>query len=74
MLGSFEHHVLEKMGKPRAPRSFVHGADVIPEVYRDQRQPMILGKDHFEPVVEFVPRKFEKNNRKLLQTALRPHW
>src|SRR5438552_8314763 len=42
---TFEHHVLEKMSKSRAARDFICRTHVVPQIYRDHRQAVILGKD-----------------------------
>ncbi len=54
VLRALEHHVLEQVGETGAPRLFVGRPDVIPEIHRDQRQPVILGEDHVEPVGQRV--------------------
>ena len=50
VLRALEHHVLEEVREAGAARLLVGRADVIPEVHRDQRQPVILGQDDLEPV------------------------
>ena len=42
ILGALKHHVFEQMRKARAPRLFVSRPDVIPEVDRHQRQPLVF--------------------------------
>ena len=50
VLRALEHHVLEEVREAGAARLLVGGPDVIPEVDRDERQPVVLGQDHAQPV------------------------
>ena len=50
VLRPLKHHVLEQMRETGAPRLFVGGADVVPEVDGDERQPVVLRQDHAQPV------------------------
>ena len=54
VLRALEHHVLEQVREPGAARLLVRRTDVIPEVHRHQRQPVILGQDHVEAVRQRV--------------------
>ena len=63
MLRPGEHHVLEQMRKARSRRLFVRGADVIPEVHRNDRQALIRRKNHFETVVEMVLGERDRRRR-----------
>ena len=42
VLGALKHHVFEQVRKAGAPGFFVGRPDVIPEVHRHQRQPLIF--------------------------------
>ena len=50
VLRPLEHQVFEQMCEARASLHFVGRADVIPEIHRDNRQPVILAEDDLEPV------------------------
>ena len=50
VLRALEHHVLEQVREARAARRLVGRTDVIPEIDRDERQPMIRREDHLEAV------------------------
>jgi hypothetical protein len=54
MFGSLEHHVFEKMRKTGPSGTLVHRSDVIPDIDGNEREAMILQKDHFQTVVELV--------------------
>ncbi len=54
VLRALKHHVLEQVGEAGSPRIFVRGTDVVPQVDRDERQPVIFGQDHFEAVRQRV--------------------
>ena len=54
VLRPLEHHVLEEVREAGAAGRLVHRADVVPDVHGDERQPLILGKDHLEAVGERV--------------------
>jgi hypothetical protein len=54
VLGAFEHHVLEEVGEAGAPGALVQRADVVPQVDRDQRQPMIFPEDDLKSVRQRV--------------------
>ncbi len=56
---TFEHHVLEKMSKSRAARDFICRTHVVPQIYRDHRQAVILGKDDDQAALQFVFFEFE---------------
>ncbi len=49
---ALEHDVLEEVGEAGLARDLVLGADVVPEVDRDDRGEVILGHDDAEAVVE----------------------
>ena len=42
VLRALEHHVLEQVREAGAARHLVGRADVVPDIHRDERQPMIL--------------------------------
>src|SRR5262245_12845137 len=69
VLRTFKHHVLEQMRKSCPPRSFVGRTNVIPEIHRHERQGVILGQDHLQPVFQFV--FLERNRGKFLGRVLR---
>ena len=50
VLRALKHHVLEQMRKAGAAGLLVGGADVIPEVDGDERQPVVLRQDHPQPI------------------------
>ena len=52
VLRALEHQVLEQVREAGAARPLVLGADVIPDVDRDDRAVVILVDDHVEPVGE----------------------
>ena len=52
VLRALEHHVLEEMREARASSHLIRGTDVIPEVHGHERQPVILGQDHVQPVAQ----------------------
>ena len=54
VLRLLKHHVLEEVRKSGSSLLFVDGSDVIPDIHRDLRQPVILDKKHIEPVGERV--------------------
>ena len=54
VLGGGEHHVLEQVGESRAARLLIGGANVVPDVDRDQRQSPVFGKNDFEAVFQAV--------------------
>src|SRR5438874_6282715 len=49
-----EHHVLEQVREPAAPRRLVRRADVVPDVHRYLRQPVVLAEDDGQPVLQAV--------------------
>ena len=61
VLRALEHQVLEQVREAGAAGHLVGGPDVVPEVHRDDRQPVIGADDHFEPV----------RKRELLELELR---
>ena len=54
MAGTLEHQVFEQVGEAGPPGRLVRGADVIPEVDRDQRQRVVPMQDDFETVLQGV--------------------
>ena len=50
VLRAFKHHVLEQVRESRAPGKFIGRPNVIPDVGGDQRQAVILGKNHDQAV------------------------
>ena len=52
VLGALEHHVLEQVGEARLARLFVLGADVVPDVDRDDGGEVVLGDDQAQAVGE----------------------
>ena len=52
--GPLEHHVLKQMGESGEPRPFVGRADMIPDIHRHQRQPVVFEQNHIEAVGESV--------------------
>ena len=54
VLRSLEHHVLEQVRESRPPRTLVRRPDVVPQVHRHQRQPVIFAQDHLQPVRQLV--------------------
>ena len=54
VLRAFEHQMLEQMREPGPPRMLVLRPDVIPDVHRHHRQPVIFVDDHAQAVVERV--------------------
>jgi hypothetical protein len=46
--------VFEQVGEAGSPRIFVRGADVVPEIHGNERQPMVFRQDHFEAVWQRV--------------------
>ena len=49
---ALEHDVLEEVGEAGLARDLVLGADVVPEVDRDDRGEVVLGDDDPQAVVE----------------------
>ncbi len=47
---ALEHDVLEEMGEAGLARDLVLGADVVPDVHRDDRGEVILGHDQAQAV------------------------
>ena len=62
VLRALEHHVLEQVREAGAARHLVGRADVVPEVDRDQRQPLVLREDDLEAVRQRERRVFEARN------------
>ncbi len=56
---TFKHHVLEKMREAGAARHFIRRANVIPQVDRNEWEPMILGQNDIEPVLQFIFFEFQ---------------
>jgi hypothetical protein len=54
VLRALEHHVLEQVGQPRAPRQLVSAPHVVPQVQRDDGERAILRQHHAQPVVQCV--------------------
>ena len=54
VLRALEEHVLEQVSEAAPPRHLVAGADVVPDVDRDQRDAVVLVEDDLETVVELV--------------------
>ena len=50
VLAAVEHQVLEQMSETGAARPLVLGADVIPDIHRDDRRLVILMDDQGQPV------------------------
>ena len=50
VLRRLEHHVLEEMREPGAAGLLIRGADVVPQIHRHERQPMILRQDHIQAI------------------------
>ncbi len=46
--------MLEQVGEAALARRLVGGADVVPDVDRDLREPVVLAEDDREPVGELV--------------------
>jgi hypothetical protein len=52
--GAREHHVLEEVREAAVARRLVGGADVVPDVHCDLRQPVVLAQDDGEAVRQLV--------------------
>ena len=50
VLRALEHQVLEQVGEPALPAFLVLGADVIPQIHRDQGQPVLAADDDFKSI------------------------
>jgi hypothetical protein len=62
VLRALEHHVLEQVREAGAAGVFVGRSDVIPEVHRDEREPVVLGEDDSQPVGKGIHLVFEIRN------------
>jgi hypothetical protein len=62
VLGAGEEHVLEKVSETGAARALVLGADVVPEVDRDERGGVVFVEHHAQAVRETVV--FESEHRR----------
>ena len=49
VLRVLKHHVLEQMGETSASRFFIDWPNVIPNIDRNARQPMVLNQQYIEP-------------------------
>ena len=54
VLRALEHHVLEQVREAGTAGPSLAGPDVVPEVHRDHRQPVIRADDHLEAVRQRV--------------------
>jgi hypothetical protein len=54
VLRALKHHVLEEVREPGAPLRFVRRTDVVPEVHRHNRQPIVPSQDDVEAVRQRV--------------------
>jgi hypothetical protein len=62
VLRALEHHVLEQVGEAGSSRIFVRGADVVPQIHRDERQPVVFRKDYLEAVRQRVLLELDRWN------------
>jgi hypothetical protein len=54
VLGAFEHHVLEEVGKASAAGQLVERTDVVPEIDGDQRKTVVFMRDDSQAVGQRV--------------------
>src|SRR5437879_3181051 len=47
------------MRESRATREFIRRTDVVPQIHRYHRQPVIFGENHLQPVLQFILLKFQ---------------
>ncbi len=64
ILGALEHHVLEEVSEASQPRPLVGRPHVIPDVDRNQGQPVILVEDHLQAVRQPVSVVSNLRNRR----------
>src|SRR5438445_6093038 len=69
MLLALEHHVLEQVRESCPSRALIRWPDVVPKIYRDQRQRVVLGQNHFQSILQ--PVFLERNGRQLSPRRLR---